>query len=533
MFDDLQQYPDGARITCDIAIVGSGAAGITLARHLLAAKREVCLIESGGLDFETTTQALAAGPNLGADYYPLVDSRLRIFGGTTTIWGGRCARFEAIDFARRDWVTASGWPLCIEELAPYYQMAAADLELGQEAGSARGWLDDTDSQFNLVTSAFIRRLWRFDEVKERFGIARCSDIVGHSALRILLHANVVRIRAADNAATVCGLDVASLSGVRATVTARTYVLASGGIENARLMLASNDVEKGGIGNAWDQVGRYFMEHPHGRAAVLDAGTGFALWAAFQRRSALSGIPVAPVLLPAESLQRGEGILNSAFTFKLQRDAALGLSLRKRLYNELKHELAPTRTRRRLWHLYRDLRKTIQRTVRQPVERYRFERGLTRVNVLVRAEQAPNPASRVTLGATRDALSMPRAALDWRLSAIDKHTVAVMVERLARELRWLGIGGLQPAAWLADGGTDWPVDATVGNHPIGGYHHMGTTRMSADPAHGVVDRNCRVHGYANLYIAGSSVFTTGSWANPTLTILALAHRLGDHLLEETR
>lgn len=533
MLDDLQNYPDQARIACDVAIVGAGAAGITLARCLLQGRRSVCLIESGGLDFDAATQALADGCNLGAEYYPLIDARLRFFGGTTNIWGGRCARFEAIDFAPRAWVSGSGWPITIEELAGYYHLAAESLELGPQAGAAHGWMDDTAARHGLEQRSFVSRLWRFDEIKERFSTARCRDVLDHPDLRVLLHANVVGVRAADNAATVRGLEVASLGGVHATVTARYYVLAAGGIENARLLLASNDVEAGGIGNSRDQVGRCFMEHPHGRAAVLEAGAGFALWAAFQRRTCTDGSRVAPVLLPAEDLQRTAGILNSAFTFKLQRDATLGLSLRKRLYNELKHELAPTRARRRLWHGYRDLRKLIQRTVRQPVERYRLQRGITRVNVMVRAEQAPNPASRITLDATRDALGVPKAALDWRLSALDKHTVAVMTAQLGQEFARLGLGHLQPSAWLSDGGTDWPVDATVGNHPIGGYHHMGTTRMSLDPAHGVVDRNCRVHGYANLYVAGSSVFPTASWANPTLTILALAHRLGEHLLEGDR
>lgn len=530
MLDDLLQYPAATRIACDIAIVGGGAAGITLARHLSASKRDICVVESGGLDFDEATQALADGPNIGAEYYPLVDSRLRFLGGTTNIWGGRCARLDAIDFSRRAWVENSGWPLDVDDLDNYYPRAAADFELGRDAGDARAWQDDSAARQGFDEATFVTRLWRFDDVKERFNPARCRDVLDHPGVRVLLHANVVRVQAADNAASVVGLEVASLDGRRATVTAQIYVLAAGGIENARLLLASNDVETVGVGNGRDQVGRYFMEHPHGRAGVLETGAGFPLWAAFQRQRRADGSRVAPVLLPAETLQRNTGILNTAFTFKLQRDAALGLSLRKRLYNDLKHGLAPTRGKRRLWHTYRDLRKLIQRTVRQPIERLRFERGRTRVNVMVRGEQAPNPASRVTLAAARDALGMPHAALDWRLSAIDKRTVAVMTARLGEEFARLGVGRLEPAAWLGEDGTDWPVDATVGNHPIGGYHHMGTTRMSVDPAHGVVDGNCRVHGYANLYIAGSSVFPTSSWANPTLTILALAHRLGDHLLE---
>ena len=92
----------------------------------------------------------------------------------------------------------------------------------------------------------------------------------------------------------------------------------------------------------------------------------------------------------------------------------------------------------------------------------------------------------------------------------------------------GSGSVEPSEWLSSPGPQWPVDPTVGNHPIAGYHHMGTTRMSADPAEGVVTADCNVFGYDNLFVAGSSVFSTSGWANPTLTIVALALRLADHL-----
>ncbi|MCP4046534.1 MAG: hypothetical protein GY732_11150 [Gammaproteobacteria bacterium] len=149
-------------------------------------------------------------------------------------------------------------------------------------------------------------------------------------------------------------------------------------------------------------------------------------------------------------------------------------------------------------------------------------------VMARAEQAPNPDSRVRLSSEKDALGCQRADLDWRLCALDKETMLQFGKTLGQEFERLGMGELTTSEWLEDGKPEWPVDITVGNHPIGGYHHMGTTRMSNSARDGVVDANCTVHGYHNLHIAGSSVFTTGGWANPTLTLLALSHRLGDHL-----
>ena len=149
-------------------------------------------------------------------------------------------------------------------------------------------------------------------------------------------------------------------------------------------------------------------------------------------------------------------------------------------------------------------------------------------VMARAEQAPNPDSRVRLSTEKDALGSPRANLDWQLCALDKETMLQFGKTLKGEFDRLGLGKLTTSEWLENGKPDWPVDPTVGNHPIGGFHHMGTTRMSTSARDGVVDANCTVHGYHNLHIAGSSVFATGGWANPTLSLLALTHRLGVHL-----
>jgi choline dehydrogenase-like flavoprotein len=139
-----------------------------------------------------------------------------------------------------------------------------------------------------------------------------------------------------------------------------------------------------------------------------------------------------------------------------------------------------------------------------------------------AEQAPNPDSRVTLGSEVDAFGMPRIEVDWQLTELDKRSVRQMHELLAAELGRSGLGRLQIEAWLTADNTSWSEDI------FGGAHHMGTTRMSGLPADGVVDRNARVHGMANLFIAGSSVFPTSGSANPTLTIVALSLRLADHL-----
>ncbi len=529
MLNDLADLPDNSLIETDVCIVGAGAAGISLARSLIGTSLDVCLLESGSFDHETDVAGLGSGTNTGHAYYDLVDSRLRFFGGTTNIWGGRCVPMDADDFEPKPWVPYSGWPIRRKDLEAGYRFAHDQLELGSPIDGETAWLRMRGEPPGYLGDAFTTSFWYFDQTAERFSAARCSDLFEAPNIRILTHASVSHLQARDNATGLTHLEVRNLTGHSARISSRAFVLAAGAIENARLLLASRDVEKKGIGNGRDQVGRYFMEHPHGRLGRVASGKAFALWSAFKKRFPRNSVPLMPVLRPSPALQEKAGILNTALTFKLQRDPTAGVALNKRVYTSLKHQLSPTRTNRMLWHNYNRLRRFLQRH-RTPFVRLANRTGHRNVYAMIRAEQAPNPDSRVVLSTSTDALGVPKADLHWQMGEQDKHTLRVLAGELDAALARAGPGGFEPSPWIDDGSLAWPVDPTVGNHPIGGYHHMGTTRMSDDPGTGVVDRNCQVFGYSNLFIAGSSVFSTAGWANPTLTIIALAHRLANHLTE---
>jgi choline dehydrogenase-like flavoprotein len=528
MMIDLHQDPDASDVPTDVCVVGAGAAGIALARRLAELGVSVCLLESGGLDFEQATQDLHSGDNVGMPYYDLDQSRLRFFGGTVAIWGGRCALLNAIDFERRPWVAHSGWPITRECLMPYYRQAHGIFDLGDFNYEKEVWAELGVEDPGFDADRLDVNLWRFDEVSDRFTARRMRQMFDHPRLRILIHANAIKLQAAPGASQIEHVEIKSLAGQVRKVRASHYVLACGAIENSRLLLASNDVERHGIGNRHDQVGRYFMEHPAGRIARVETPNGYDIWAQFQKRFMPAGPPLAPVLRLGDAAQREHGALNSIVTFKLQRDPAHGVALGNKLYHRMVHSVAPTRRGRKLDQLYRGVRAWIHRGIRNRVEQWRGRAGLTNLYVITRGEQAPNPDSRVLLSSDRDALGGLRANLNWQLSEIDKHTARVMTDVIDMEFRRLGKGRLVPAEWMSEPGPQWPVDLTVGNHPIANYHQLGGTRMSSDRSQGVVDADCRVHGYDNLYIAGGSVFPTGGWANPTLTIAALALRLADHL-----
>lgn len=531
MLQDLADLPNQSRIETDVCIVGAGAAGISLARSLLSSTLNVCLLESGGFDHEAAVTDLGSGENRGQTYYDLVDSRLRFFGGTTNIWGGRCVPLDAEDFRKKSWVPHSGWPIDIQDLEDGYRYAHEQLELGDPISGDTAWARLRVSPPEFLEPAFASSFWYFDEQTERFNASRCTDLFASSNVRVLTHASVTHLQAAENASGLTHLKIRDLHGNSAEVTARAYVLAAGAIENARLLLASRDIESQGIGNRHDQVGRYFMEHPHGRLGRVDSDQAFTLWSTFKKRFPKGSVPLMPVLRPSAALQERAGILNTALTFKQQRNPEAGLTLNKRAYMTLKHQLSPNRVNRTLWHGYNRTRRFFQRH-RTPLVRLANRTGSRHVYAMIRAEQAPNPDSRVLLSESRDAFGLPRADLDWRTTQQDKHTLDVLARELDLALQQTG-GRFEPEEWISDGSVDWPVDPTVGNHPIGGYHHMGTTRMADGPTTGVVDKNCQVFGYSNLFITGSSLFSTAGWANPTLTIIALAHRLAAHLREDLR
>ena len=484
MLVDLRQQPNAQTLRADVCIAGAGVAGISLARALSRHGLRVCLLESGDKDFRQETQDLYAGDNVGMPYYDLVDSRLRFVGGTTNIWGGRCVPLADIDFKQRDWVPHSGWPLDPADLQPYFRRAHEQLELGAYAYTNL-WPHEAANPLRGSADLTVE-FWRFDNRAERFGWASTQDLRDDPRVTLVVNANVRRLCANGNASALRSLEVCTLEGVSTQVEADAYVLACGGIENPRLLLASNDVEPTGIGNRHDQVGRYFMEHPHGRAAYVESPDAFALWHSFRKRREVksrgsksqrasaapprqAGPPIAPALRLSDAAQQRERTLNSALTFKLQTPHSPAHG--KRLYGSLKHALQPTRSNRALWQTYRRGRDLVHATVRPALERLRARTGDRRLALILRAEQAPNPNSRITLGPRADALGMQRAQLDWQLTPLDKHSVRSLAQRVVHAL---GASAEQVTyePWLLRDDAHWPVDPSVGNHPIGGLSPHG-------------------------------------------------------------
>ena len=518
MLRSLNDLDPSARLETDVCVVGAGAAGQTVAKALADAGRDVLLLESGGIDFDATVQALNEAESTGLPYYDLLRARLRFFGGTTAIWGGRTCRLDPIDFEARDWVPLSGWPFGPAELEPHYRRAEARLGLISEHMD-RHVFDRVPRTPQLDRGRIDASYWQFDHHIDRFTAAYRDDVLRHPRIRVLTQATVTRIAAGGSAVTQ--LDLANHGGRSARVFARDHVLACGGIENARLLLAN------GLGGDW--VGRCFMEHVHCRGGEIHAERPISVLR-IGKSFRFRGSRFAAAIRPGVPLQRREHILNASFTINVRKPPGRPMGAFMTGFNFMRHSMAvPNQVWRKCWYALKHSGTRVQEWA-DPYRPWLLTKTSDRrIYAVVRTEQSPNPESRVTLDpAQRDALGMPRAQLHWAVSEIDKRTVLVTMQALDAEFRRLGLGRVEPMPWLTDPAVPWEFDQLISKNPIGGYHHMGTTRMSADPARGVTDGNARVHGLANLYVAGSSLFPTSGWANPTLTILALSFRLADHL-----
>jgi len=522
MRQDARELDDGQVLECDLCIVGGGAAGITIARAFAGAKLEVCLLESGGLEYEEEIQNLYRGANVGLPYFDLDICRLRFFGGSTNHWAGRCRPLDELDFEHRPWVPLSGWPFGKAELDPYYREAQKICQLGAYDYTPEPWLNPGQEVLPFDPAKVVSRVWQFSPPTQ-FGEVYRGELESADNILLLLHASVVDIAANEAGAEVQGLQVATLAGKRLSVRARAYVLACGGLENPRLLLASSRQVNVGLGNQRDMVGRCFMEHPHvnaARALVVDPAV-LSLYTRGQGGGEAQGIEVTGCLNQSPERQRAGQLLNFDGLFTADNIGDSGYAALRRMWKAAEQRRWPADLAGDLWQALIDIDDTAAGLLgRFGVREYRADEAS--FLMWCSAEQAPNPDSRVRLGDELDALSVPRIALDWRLTELDKRSLLGGHQAVAEELGRTGLGRLQIEEWLSADITSWAPELE------GGHHHMGTTRMSEDPSQGVVDPSSRVHGIANLYVAGSSVFPTCGSANPTLTIVALALRLADEL-----
>lgn len=498
MFTDILDIEEHVNLRKQVIVIGSGIAGAEVATHLARHGREVLLLESGRKQFDPAIQGLNdltfAGKRhreLNPDTYyhrylpPELRgiSRLRQFGGTSNVWTGKWKYLQPSDFEVSPWLENSGWPIDFEDLLEHYRSAAKDYGFGDLEAEARRpeivTLHQKIAADGLKMSSFY-----WEETPTRTAIRFGEEMRRSKNLQVLLGATATELILDESCQRVTAVVCRSLEGRELKVEGTQVVLATGALEAARLLLASDRQLPTGIGNAHDLVGRFYTDHPKHHTGALRPGPLTRVYA--------HELQYAP---------KPRFCICFALDDATQREHEL---LEHVLYIKPIYEKRMDRLKRLL------LRQPLCLDGNGAIAAYR---------VKFVTEQVPQRDSRVMLGTERDALGKRKPVLDWRFTDQDRRSLEKTLQLLTARFAKSGLGTF-------DFGEDRPSLETMTD----AAHQMGTTRMASRPEEGVVDTNCRVFGTENLYIASSAVFPTGPSYSPTFTILAIARRLGQHLLE---
>ncbi len=548
MLTDARLLPADQVIETEVCIVGAGPAGITIAREFIGHKTKVCLVESGGLDFDPQTQALSDGLTVGDPFLTILDTRRRQFGGNSNAWliklgngefGVRYAPLDEIDFEQRDWLPYSGWPFDRKYLQPFYERAQSVCQAGPFAYDPEAWEDKQTQRLPLNPNQVVTTMFQFGPRKV-FSHKYRDELNQADNINVYLNANAVEIEANESVNTATRLRVACFGGKQFWIAAKVFIIANGGLENPRLLLMSNRQQTAGLGNGHDLVGRFFMDHPivEGGLFIPADPNLFNTTALYDMRRVKDVAILGHLKLAKETMQREQLVNISAVFFPRPtwRQWKAVESFKTLAESLIKGQIPPQSWQHFLNTVsgidYVALASYLAATKHQSLL-YGFGKGgwselpnnqrrFKVFQVVHQVEQLPNPDNRVVLSQERDALGCQKLELNWHWDAENGRKIGRVQEIIAQEIARSGLGEFQ-------------IDRQEGlprlGVPSGTAHHMGTTRMHVDPKQGVVDENCRVHGISNLYMAGSSVFPTGGYANPTLTIVALSIRLADKIKQE--
>lgn len=555
ILDACKDLGDGANVECDVCIVGSGPAGITLALELARHGLQVIVLEAGEKRWSRASQDFFCGQVTGPYQNSLHLYRHRRLGGTSCVWGGRCLLFDQIDFERRDYVPDSGWPITLAEMIPYYERAHAWCHIGSMTYDASTALPDQAPEMiqgapddEVLMTALER--W---SLPTNFARDYSDQLRRSVNLRVFVNAVCTAINLEDDLETVSSLKVCTSAGKTFSARARFFVLAAGGIEVPRLLLSSSHQLPSGIGNRHDLVGRYFMEHCSGNISTAvfsidpsNIAHGFYkdsdgvyvrrrcnISEAAQRRHSIPNFSAFFCHPHAADPDHGSAILSALFFAKHFRGIGQRIPPFLARPGSKKADHGYT-----LWlkHCRNIILGIPELSVYLPRFAYLYFLKKRRIPGLVlptrnasfslwyQAELTPNRDSRVMLDNDLDACGMRRIVMDFHYNEIDISGIVKAHQLLDRHFRRNEVG------YLHFHRDDVEADIREQLEPAGG-HLMGTTRMADDPKHGVVDSQCRVFGTHNLFVAGSAVFPTSSHVNPTLTIVALAVRLADDLQKE--
>jgi GMC oxidoreductase/Pyridine nucleotide-disulphide oxidoreductase len=551
MFIDSETLEDGHIFTSNIAVVGTGPAGIVLALELANSGYKVALIESGGLQFSATVQNLGEANYLDPQFHAFMsECTRRQVGGASIIWGGRCLPYDPVDFDQRTYVGNSDWPILYEEIEAYYQKACNYFFCGKsefdiknipelEQKSIIPGLPDAE----VLTSTLER--W---SLPTNFGKEYFNDLKHSKNIQLLYNLTCTEIETSEQGNQVVVLHAKTIGRKNIQVKCQRYVLACGGLNTTRLLLTSDRRHPGGIGNHSGMLGRFYMGHLSGDIAVANFTTPpqdtifgfdrdldkiylrrrFSFSREFLHEKQLSNI-VAWLGTPKfADPSHQNGILSSAYlalSAPVLKNHLVSTAIRTTLINgEVPGSYLP-----HIMNVVKDFKQVFTFIPDFGYGRYIAKRKIPALFVYSAAnkyplhyhsEQVPNPNSTVSLSNEQDELGMRKLNINIQFMQQDVDNVVKAHKYWDQHLRRHNCGYLE---YLTD-----DLEASIWEQAGDGFHQIGTTRMSAHPHTGVVGKNCEIHGFNNLFVVSSSVFVTSGQANSTFMIVSFALRLADHL-----
>lgn len=551
MLVDGESLSDNSSLQGDITIVGAGPAGIVLAMELEKAGLNIILVESGRLESSSEIQNLGQASSFDPKTHaPMNECTRRQIGGTSTIWGGRCVPPDPIDFDFRPYITDAHWPVTYQEITKYFDQACRLSFCGKNIFDIHNISGVTQKSIipglpdeEVKTSCLER--WT---LPTNFGKEYIHVLENSKNIKLIFGLTCTEINENINDKRINEIHAKTLQGKNIQLKSELYVLACGGLETTRLLMASNKKSPTGIGDHSGLLGKYYMGHISGRIAKVHFTTPpqqtihgydrdsdgtyirrrFSFSQRFHNENKLPNIVSWLVNPDIYDPIHGNGILSFVYLLLISPFFGKYLAsdaIRKAATGDNKNRMLMPHFKNIIFNIPQTIKFIISFGYKRFIPHRKipgfFVYSKSNIYPLhYHAEQIPNINSCVSLSSECDSLGMPKLKINLQYSQEDIDGVIRAHQYWDEYLRRYSCGHLE---YITN-----DLKKSVWDQASDGFHQIGTTRMSKSPADGVVDANCKIHGYKNIFIASSSIFVTSGQANSTFTILAFTLRLAEHI-----
>lgn len=523
MILDARHFLSKQQIEADVCIIGGGVAGIVLARELQSSFEKIVILESGEESFKQKNQDLYSARTIKTHYFNSEKSRLRMLGGSSNHWENNTAEFLPSDFEKKNWIENSGWPIQYDDINKYYIDAADYCGTGRDGYAPSHWTANLPGKDDFSKSEKIKLGFsKHASPPTRFFFKFKKELIASNVINIIQSANVTALKFRESDKKIESATFKRLYGEHEhEVKAKVFILATGGIENARLLLHFNSQNNNALGNRYNNVGAYFMDHPTLRPAQFYPKQNFKLTGLESKDSHRS---IYNFYKLSDEIVEKHKLSNMKISFFEASKSFLSHSISSMHILKEGYDKAtiPDDFFDHIGNIIGDLDTLYDAFTHKSGSHRKDDFGGYFVHVMM--EQTPDRNNRILLSDETDALGIPKVDINWTFNDKDVSSMWKGLEILANEVGLLEIGRIR----LLKERSPRLLASQMGF----GHHHMGTTRMSDNVKTGVVDSNQKVFGTNNMFIAGSSVFPTGSHVPPTLTIVATSLRLAKYIVENT-